>query len=324
MPKSPSASVILTPMQTAPAQPPTGYIWDIKRYAIHDGPGIRTTVFMLGCPLKCLWCCNPESQSFTPRMLWLGEICLSCGLCSKVCPGEAIEVDKDGERRIDHLACDQCGLCADTCPVGAMTLTGRKVSVEQVLAEVMRDEAFFNRSNGGLTISGGEPLAQPEFLLKLARRYKKKEKGLNLALETSGQGSLELLLALTSYVDVFLFDIKNMDSETHHRLTGRGNRDILENLRGLAGAGANIVVRLPLIPNYNDSNYNVKKTAIFAKSLSSVSRLDLLPYHRLGEPKYDRLGLPYALSGTKPHSKKRIAELVELVRGQGLEVRLGG
>jgi pyruvate formate lyase activating enzyme len=224
-----------------------GWIWDIKRYALHDGPGIRTTVFVKGCPLRCQWCCNPESQSFRPEAAWIGERCLNCGLCEQVCPHGAISHD-GGRRYVDHQLCDLCGECARRCPGEALQIMGRRVFVDEVLAEISRDSVFFSRSGGGLTISGGEPLAQPEFVAELLRRYKTEEKGLSTAVETCGHAEWPMVARVGRYTDLFLFDLKHMDPGEHFRLTGVGNRLILENAARLAESGHTLVIRLPLIP----------------------------------------------------------------------------
>ena len=302
----------------------TGYIWDIKRYALHDGPGIRTTVFFLGCPLRCLWCCNPESQSFTPRVWWIKEHCLACGLCEEICPHNAICHDEAGRRMIRLELCTLCGDCAAQCPGQALNISGRKVSVDQVLAEVAKDAGFFARSGGGLTLSGGEPLAQADFANELLRRYKQEEKGPHAAVETSGRGAMRDLERLARYVDLFLYDIKHMDPAKHLELTGADNHAILRNARSLAAAGAKMVIRFPLIPGCNDDQANIMATAEFARSLPGVYRLDILPYHRLGEPKYSRLGMEYALNGAVSPSKERIATIKRQMEETGLEVRVGG
>lgn len=302
----------------------TGWIWDIKRYALHDGPGIRTAVFLKGCPLRCTWCCNPESQASGADIQWVEEKCLRCDLCLSTCPHGAITRDGDAVPRFDPDACDLCGLCATGCPGEAMTMVGRLMTVDEVLQEVMRDEPFYARSGGGLTLSGGEPLAQPAFAAALLRRYKVQERGRHTTVETSGAVGWASLGEVVPWVDVFLFDIKHMGSAEHQRLTGVGNEQILENAERLARTPAALVIRLPLVPGCNDDDDNIRRTAEFARSLPNVDRVDILPYHRLGEPKYARLGRPYPLAAAAPLSGARLAEACAIVEASGLTARLGG
>lgn len=303
---------------------PRGWIWDIKKYSLHDGPGIRTIVFFKGCPLTCLWCCNPQSQLAGPEFVWLKEKCLGCGLCLTACPHGAVWVDESGRRQVDRNACDYCGLCAEGCPGEAMNLTGRLMEVDEVLREVARDSAFYDRSGGGLTLSGGEPLAQAAFAAELLRRYKQGELGASTVVETSGAVEWEAITLVLPHTDLFLYDIKHMDSEMHRRFTGIGNERILENATRLAEAGGRLIIRFPLIPGCNDTEENVRETAEFARQLPGVEQVDILPYHRLGEPKYPRLGREYALTGTVSPSQARIGYFWRLLESCGLRVRIGG
>jgi pyruvate formate lyase activating enzyme len=301
-----------------------GLIFDIRKYAIHDGPGVRTTVFFKGCPLACLWCCNPESQLGQPELIWVRERCLGCDLCLTVCPCEALSMDGEGGRSIDRQRCDRCGLCAERCPGEALNLLGRRASVGEVLAEVAKDALYFEASGGGLTLSGGEPLSQPEFAAELLWRYRHEEKGGHTAVETSGFAEWRVIEQLAADVDLFLFDLKHMDPADHLRLTGRDNRLILENARRLAAAGCRMVIRLPLIAGVNDSRENLEATAGFALSLPGVKRIDILPYHRLGEPKYSRLQRDYILAGQAALGADRVQWAKTVLEKHGLQVRVGG
>ena len=303
---------------------PQGLIFDIRRYTLHDGPGVRTTVFFKGCPLNCLWCCNPESQVGQPELIWIRERCLGCDLCRTVCPQGALEVTGDGGKSVNRERCDRCGQCAVRCPGEALNLIGRRVTADEVLAEVTRDALYFEGSGGGLTLSGGEPLAQPEFAAELLWRYKHEEKGENTAVETCGYVEWPAIEMLSADVDLFLYDIKHMDPSEHLRLTGRDNRLILENARRLAQAGRSLVIRLPLIAGLNDSRENLEATADFALSLAGVKRIDILSYHRLGEPKYRRLERDYPLNGQSSLPAERIAWARQILEQRGLEVRIGG
>jgi pyruvate formate lyase activating enzyme len=301
-----------------------GLIFDIRQYSIHDGPGVRTTVFFKGCPLSCAWCCNPESQAGEPELAWVRERCLGCDLCLTVCRREALKAGGTSSRVIDHQRCDRCGECAERCPGEALNLLGRWLTVGEVLAEVTRDALYFEASGGGLTLSGGEPLVQAEFAAELLRRYKHDEKGAHTAVETCGFVEWPVLARVAADVDLFLYDIKHMDPAEHLRQTGRDNRLILDNARRLAEAGHGLVIRLPLIAGVNDHSDNLAATAEFARSLPGVRRIDILPYHRLGEPKYRRLGKAYALEGEPSLSAAKVARARESLEAKGLEVTIGG
>jgi pyruvate formate lyase activating enzyme len=300
-----------------------GWVWDVKRYALHDGPGVRTTVFFKGCPLRCPWCCNPESQRSEPELSWLAENCLGCNRCVDSCSEGAIQIF-DGTRRIDMERCDLCGRCVDSCPGGALVRVGRRISVTELLRQVAQDSVFFQRSGGGLTLSGGEPAAQPLFARELLRRYKSEEYGLHTALETCGYAPWEDLVRILELTDLVLYDLKIMDPLAHERATGVDNRLILENARRIAALGKSLVIRLPLIPGYTDSGENVAAVAAYAGQLPGVEEIHLLPYHRLGEPKYRRLERPYALEAMPSYPRARAEALAEVVRQWGLRVRVGG
>jgi len=302
----------------------TGLVFDIRGFSLHDGPGLRTTVFLKGCPLRCRWCCNPESQRAQPEAVWIAERCIGCNRCLEVCAARAIAPAADGGRRIDPGRCDACGLCVEACPGEALQIFGRRMTVEAVLAQVARDALYAEHSGGGLTLSGGEPLAQPEFALELLRRYRREEKGAHTAVETSGEADWEVLEALLPEVDLFLYDLKHPDPAAHRRLTGRGNERILENARRLAAAGAELVIRMPLIEGENDDPRALGAAADFVASLRAVRRIDLLPYHRLGEPKYRRLGRRYRLEGKPAASPGRVEAARAFLAGCGFEVRIGG
>jgi pyruvate formate lyase activating enzyme len=302
----------------------SGLVWDIRRYTLHDGPGIRTAVFFKGCPLGCLWCANPEAQARGAELLWIKERCLACDLCRGTCPHWAISLDDNGEPHFDRELCDLCGLCTMRCPGGAMNLVGREMTVDEVLQEVMRDEGFYMRSGGGLTLSGGEPLAQPGFAAAILERYKVEERGRHTTVETCGHAAWEALAPLVPFTDLFLFDVKHMDGAEHRRLTGAGNELILDNAARLAASSSALVIRLPLVPGCNDSDDNVRRTAEFARSLQGVTRIDILPYHRLGEPKYARLGRTCPLAGTAVPTGDTLARASAIIEEAGLTVRIGG
>jgi len=296
-----------------------GTLFDIQRFSIHDGPGIRTLVFFKGCPLRCLWCDNPESWVSTPELGFSIQNCIGCGQCFKVCPTGAI---KDDEERVDRGKCIVCGKCAEVCYARALTIIGRTYTVEEVIAEVKKDIMFYRRSGGGVTVSGGEPLAQPEFLEALLRGLR--SENVHIAIETTGYAREEVIRKIFPLIDLILYDIKHMDSEKHRKYTGVGNERIHHNARVAAGLGIPIIIRVPVIPGYNDSEANIRATVLFAQELGGVREFHLLPYHRLGQSKYRKLGRKYLLEGVKPPSQQQIEQLAKMVESYGLKCRIGG
>lgn len=269
---------------------PDGLIFDIQRFSIHDGPGIRTTVFLKGCSLSCLWCHNPESISGKVQLAFYKTKCIACGRCVETCRNGGIVQD---EPRVDRMACRVCGDCASKCPTEALQVIGRVANVAEVVDVVMRDEPFYNTSGGGVTLSGGEPLCQYDFSLALLRAFK--DKGLHTAVETCGLSSWDRLAKLAALTDLFLYDIKAVDPATHARLTGVDNRGILDNARGLAASGTEMIFRAPIVPGLNDSADDLRLLGAFILSLPGEPRLELMPYHRIGAGKYEALGMIYAL-----------------------------
>ncbi len=267
-------------------------IFDIARFALHDGPGIRTVVFLKGCPLRCLWCHNPESQRPEPELFFTPEKCLGCGGCAAVCPRHCHRFGAAGHG-LERGNCLHCGKCAAACIPGALAMVGRRWTADEVLAEVLKDRDFYRNSGGGLTLSGGEPLAQPEFLRELLP--KAKAAGLQISLETCGYAPWELLRELLPEIDLFLYDLKATDPEKHRRFTGVDNARILENLRQLDAAGGRIILRCPLIPGVNDDPAHLDALAALAERLRNLQEIQLQPYHPLGVDKCARLGVPCPL-----------------------------
>lgn len=268
------------------AQVPKGIIFNIQRYSIHDGPGIRTTVFFKGCQLRCFWCQNPESQRKEAEVFLIRNNCRLCGRCVAVCPTGASSLMEDSST-IDRSKCIGCGKCVEVCPGEARKLVGAYVTKDEVMREVMKDAKFYENSGGGVTLSGGDPTAQPEFALSILRSSK--EVGLHTVLDTCGYVAWSTMKRLLEYTDLVFFDIKAIDTKRHRAATGRPNRLILENAKRIAGYRP-MRVRVPVIPNFNDSPEDVRAIARFVREELGEIEMDLLPYNKLGEVKYARLG----------------------------------
>lgn len=297
----------------------SGIIFDIQRFSVHDGPGIRTTVFFKGCPLRCAWCANPESQEMAPQLLVRDVKCQSCGKCVAVCPRDAITQDSDGARTIHWERCDQCLACIDACIYGSLNIAGKRMTVAEVAAEVERDQPFYKNSGGGVTLSGGEPLSQAEFCLNLARTLK--NKGLHVALDTSGYAGTDNVAAMLPYVDLVLFDIKHLDPQQHKKYTGVDNALILENLNTIAGK-AKFWLRVPLIAGINDSAEHIRQVAELAKNMSA-DKVSLLPYHEGGKSKNKQIGKRYTLHGQRTPDKAHVEELKTTIIESGVDTTIG-
>ena len=298
----------------------TGIIFNIQRYSIHDGPGIRTTVFLKGCPLNCWWCQNPESQLSGQEMIFWEDRCIGCGACSLNCPSGAIQMENK-KPVTDKSKCNLCGECSRICPTQAREMIGKKLTAEEIIKEVEKDLVFYEESGGGVTFSGGEPLGQSEFLESLLICCQKKK--IHTAVDTSGYISWEILSKISSKIDLFLYDLKIMDSERHKKYTGVSNEIILENLKKLSSVHNNIFVRFPVIPGINDDYQNIKETGAFLSSLK-IAQVNLLPYHHIGIDKYKRLGKKFKLADIQPPSKKKLSEVSAILRKFNLNVKLRG
>jgi len=264
-----------------------GMIFDIKRFSIHDGPGIRSTVFLKGCPLSCSWCHNPESQSFKPELIIRPERCLACGECVDACPHEAIQFI-DGRISQDWERCQVDGACVTSCYPGSREIIGREVRPEEVLEELVLDRNYYESSGGGVTFSGGEPLTQPDFLVKTLMLCR--EAGLQTALDTCGAAPWESLEKQLPFLDLVLYDLKIMNDQMHQECTGTSNREILDNFRRLVKSDVPLAVRRPVIPGVNDSKEEITLLGDFLGELDGRIKIDLLPYHALSADKYRRLG----------------------------------
>jgi pyruvate formate lyase activating enzyme len=301
------------------AQPDArGRVFDVQRFSLHDGPGIRTVVFLKGCPLRCVWCANPESQQSGPQIAWFESLCALCGRCIPACPQGAVSMD-DGRVRTDRRLCTDCGECAAACSRGARRLMGRQVTAEEVMTEVGRDAPFFRRSGGGVTFSGGEPLAQAEFLLECLRRCRRW--GYHTAVETCGHARWEDLRTAADVTDLFLYDLKLVDPLRHERLTGVRNERIIRNLEQLLALGAGVTVRVPVVPGVNDDRESIAALAAFVANHPGIRRVELLPCHALGAHKYVALDLePPPLVSPAPERLAAAAD--ELARrAPGVECR---
>lgn len=260
-----------------------GTVFNVMRYSVRDGPGLRTTVFLKGCPLRCRWCHNPESQAAGREIVFREERCIACGACAEACPEGAIAASQ-GEKPRQVGRCLACGACVEACPSEARQAIGRELTTDELMEEIRKDLAFYQESGGGVTFSGGEPLAQPDFLEAVLEACR--GDGIHTAVDTSGAVPYELFERILPYVDLFLYDLKLMDDARHTRETGASNRPILENLRKLARAGRRITIRIPVVPGINDDDDNISATGRFVASLPDVLDVQLLPYHKTGEGKY--------------------------------------
>ena len=308
-------------MDEAALRTVSGTVFDIQHYSIHDGPGIRTNVFFKGCPLRCLWCSNPESQERRPSLMFRADLCTGCGACLSACPAGAIAfADPAGPVRNDRTKCTGCGSCVGICPQHAREITGREVTAGEVFDEVAMDTLFYDK-DGGVTLTGGEVLAQPAFasaILQLCRQG-----GIHTAIETCGFADQDELAAILPHTNLVLFDLKEMDPALHRKYTGAGNEKILENLKMINDeADCEIWARIPLIPGYNDDPENLGATARFVKeNVPRCTQIHLLAFHRLGEGKYTQLEKePNGFSSTVPEDAEMEA-LREYVRSFGLICR---
>lgn len=287
-----------------------GIIFNIQKFCTSDGPGIRTTVFLKGCPLSCIWCHNPESKNLVPQLMYQSNLCVGCGKCVSLCPRGCHTIREEGHQ-LDRKFCVGCGRCINvTCK--ALSLSGYERTAEEVMTEVLKDKPFYDNSGGGITVSGGEPLFQYDFtteILKLA-----KQNGLHTCMETCGYADSEKLKKLLPLVDLFLFDIKETDSEKHKKFTGVRNEKILENLKMIDQNGAKTVLRCPIISSCNDTPEHFAGIAALANSMQNLQGIDIEPYHSLGESKYTQLGVGYRLTGLEMPEENRIESWIAAIQ----------
>lgn len=298
-----------------------GIVFAIQRFSIHDGPGIRTLVFFKGCSLRCKWCSNPESQNFGQELFFHPEKCTGCLACIHACPRNAISRRENGQIDFHRERCQNCGNCALVCTTKARKMEGWKMTVPEVIEEIKRDEDFYSSSGGGVTLGGGDPLTRPEFAESILMECKKA--GIHTAIETAGHVDWSAIEKVLPYTDLFLYDLKHMNPNTHKANIGVDNTLILSNLEKLAKATKNIIVRTPIIPGFNDQEIEIRKIAQFVSKLN-ISELNLLPYHQYGVEKYRYLGREYPFAEKEKLDDAKIENLKRIAGSENLKVQVGG
>jgi pyruvate formate lyase activating enzyme len=298
------------------------YIFDIKRYAINDGPGIRIVIFTKGCNLHCAWCHNPESISASREKMYAPNKCIGCSTCVAACPEKALTLTSEGIVT-DVSRCKTCGKCAEVCPTMAIEMSGHTMKVDEIMDEIEKERVFFDQSGGGVTFSGGEPVLHNEFLIRLLDECGRRN--IHRAVDTAGMINAEILLEVAKHTDLFLFDLKMMDSEKHRRWIGVPNGKILGNLKKLSATGATIFIRIPLIGGVNDDAENMEATAKFVASLSGEKKpVSLLPYHKIAQTKYQKLGRPDDFQLLQEPTKEAREEALAIFERYGLAAQIGG
>lgn len=305
-----------------------GIVTHIQRYSIHDGPGIRTVVFFKGCPLACEWCCNPETQAFKPELEFIHNLCQQCGRCILVCPESAVnpDVNCSEKEKINRRKCTLCKDCVQECPTGALKVVGESMSVEEVFDLVEKDAAYYRRSGGGVTLSGGEPLAQPEFAYEILMKCH--NANIHTTIETCGMSPRNVLQKIFAVTDLFLYDIKHTDAVKHQQLTGVSNEIIWDNLRWLKEKKANVILRLPMIPGRNMDLEGFKMLSGLVKELK-IKEINLMPFHQMGKDKYSHLGKKYQMEEQPDlrmdeKARKELIKIKEILQSDTILVTIGG
>ncbi len=307
--------------QTSPASDLRGIVFNIMRFSVHDGPGIRTTVFLKGCPLRCAWCHNPESQSFHPEVMYSAARCVHCGDCIAACPNHALAWSSESGPVRDRDRCENCGTCAGACPTAARQVVGRQMTVAELMREIRKDAIFFDESGGGVTFSGGEPLAQPDFLAAALDACA--QEGIHRVVDTSGFAPTDVLRRIAPNVSLFLFDLKTLDDARHRQFVGSSNELVLKNLKTLVALGSKLIVRIPIIPTVNDDIKQIRAAVEFLADLG-LREFSLLPYHSLGDDKYSRLSLEQPKQTFSAPTLSDIQSIADRFRSHGFAVHIGG
>ena len=299
-----------------------GKVLNIQRYSIHDGPGIRTTVFLKGCPLNCWWCHNPESKNPKDELMFFEDRCVGCGRCVEVCSENCLEI-VDGKARYRYKElCNSCEKCKEFCYHDAIEYVGKDMTALEVTNELKKDRVFYEESKGGITVSGGEPLLQVDFSYDILKKCK--EEGIHTVVDTSGYGSWEGLEKLATVTDLFLYDLKLIDDKGHRKYIGVSNKIILDNIKKLSDMDKNIFIRIPIIENINDGEKDIADFIKFISTLKNIEKVNLIPYHDMGKKKYERLELKYKLDDMKPPSEARMEEIKNEFLKKNLKVEIGG
>jgi pyruvate formate lyase activating enzyme len=298
----------------------SGTVVNIQRYCLHDGPGIRTLLFLKGCPLRCPWCSNPEAINPEAEVAQDKSRCIRCGTCVRICPAQCLEF-VDGKFQITRDRCDRCKICLEHCAAGALRLLGQTLTVDEVMKKMMQDLPFYRRSGGGVTLSGGEPILQYRFVLALLNALK--AKGIHTAIETTGFQKWKIFAKILENVDLVYFDLKIIDEKEHKRILGVSNVLILENARKImAGQSRKVVFRAPVIPSYTDSEGNIRGIAIFLRKIGYGGKVEIIPYHRFGESKYTLLNKEYPLKGTTLPALNQLERMKEIIEGEGVAAQI--